>query len=337
MKKLQRVKDSIRRRLAEDDARPPMTTEDAKRLTKRLAPWVFLAVVFLLLLPGAVATVWVPACSSCHVTVAEATAERAHVDMACTDCHNTGGRLAYRQIVMYSMVTRLANPSNLGAANVSDETCLTCHETDVTRGTTLSNGINIRHSACAATLACTVCHSTAGHSTPGLQYQYSMDQCLWCHTDQMVDAANEESCYLCHDGRYRSVIPNNTSAFRITHNENWLRTHGLGDMNSCRSCHTTETFCGRCHGPLVPHPPTILMRHSEPARDPNNKCDSCHPQSFCDDCHGMEIPHPERFLQEHAAITNELGEDACYGCHLTSDCLRCHMAHIHPGWGVFTR
>jgi len=303
--------------------------QSTKSSTRKFVPWIFLAVVFLLLLPAAVATVWVPSCDSCHGDVAEALNEQAHANKACMDCHNTGGNLLYREIVMYSMVIRLANPSNLGAANMGDATCLNCHES-IMSSTTTSNGINIKHSACAESLRCVVCHSTAGHSTPGLQFQYSMDQCLGCHGSQGVADVGE--CDLCHRGRYQSRIPNNTTAFRITHGSNWEQAHGLGDMSTCQNCHNNPVFCGRCHGPLVPHRSNILTTHSAPALDPDNKCGTCHPQSFCDDCHGIEMPHPDGFLNEHSSITHDLGEDRCYGCHVrVTDCDQCHVAHVHPG------
>jgi hypothetical protein len=32
-------------------------------------------------------------------------------------------------------------------------------------------------------------------------------------------------------------------------------------------------------------------------------------------------------------VTND-GDDACYYCHLSDDCVGCHTRHVHPGGAV---
>jgi hypothetical protein len=103
-------------------------------------------------------------------------------------------------------------------------------------------------------------------------------------------------------------------------------------LQTCGACHES-TFCGRCHGALVPHDSrTIISQHGSAAAKADNQCATCHRETaFCDGCHGISMPHPSGFLAHHSAVTAKTSSDVCDRCHDSEDCNACHRAHIHPG------
>ena len=298
---------------------------------------VVLACLVLYLLPGAIATVWVPACVRCHSDIADSQGGLPHADQACISCHGGStplARLTYRYTVMYHMVLPLS-PLQADTARIHNDHCRSCHTVDEGLGIVVARGIRIKHQACTADIRCIVCHGAVGHELESSwSSHYSMNQCLRCHLQKSV--YSDDGCEQCHEGKYRPLSKGSRSSFSLVHGKNWKQTHGLGDIKTCSACHD-EAMCGRCHGQLVPHDSrTIITKHGKVAADPENKCASCHrEQSFCMDCHGIVMPHPERFLQEHSAITRALPDGTCDKCHLSNDCDACHNAHIHPGGASF--
>jgi hypothetical protein len=43
------------------------------------------------------------------------------------------------------------------------------------------------------------------------------------------------------------------------------------------------------------------------------------------------MPHPDRFVVDHAELSEDLGDQVCQRCHSESDCVTCHVKHVHPG------
>jgi len=297
------------------------------------ASWALLGLTLLLFLPGLIASVWVPSCLGCH-TMESSSLSESHDDVSCTQCHggtSTWDHIMMRNQVLYSMVLGFSNPQRQVAVRAKDTQCFSCHRSIMDGSVVHRNGLLINHETCAAGLSCTTCHSQVGHAlTERWATQYSMDLCLRCHSSAQV--SNTQECAQCHDGNHTSPTPERNSSFQVVHGPNWQRTHGMGDMATCSACHG-DTFCTPCHGADVPHNPmTILQTHGSVAKQPDNKCETCHSQpTFCSDCHGIEMPHPSTFLLEHSRMSISIGSTPCNNCHVDSDCTDCHSQHIHPG------
>jgi len=304
---------------------------------RRLLLWVLLSLLVVALIPGMIALAWTPSCTSCHTDIQESILDNGHRDVACKSCHRPPtvlGRLGFNERVMYGMVLH-AIPVHRQSLAVRRAQCESCHDIAASsmQGIQEHNGLRINHERCATGIECTTCHGSIGHLRDGQWVQqYSMDQCLRCHTRNVL---NTEDCTACHAGRTRRTpVPNNgqSSVFAVVHGPNWRRAHGLGDQSTCSVCHGSAD-CARCHGPLVPHDrATILAAHGPVAKQSSEGCATCHDQtSFCDACHVVEMPHPSTFLKEHSTITGTVGNQVCANCHHVVDCDSCHAAHVHPG------
>ena len=294
---------------------------------------ILLGVLALLALASILAAgVSTPRCTNCHEDVAVRAQDSPHRDIACLDCHKGATpiqRIGFRMTVLYGMRLHLI-PVTESSAKVVNASCESCHDVMSLSGTQTNNGIVISHKTCADGQWCIKCHASVGHPSDQIwASRYAMDACLNCHTQQQVDATS--GCSLCHDGRFNGLPTAAASTFGVVHGPNWQTTHGLGDWNTCRSCHASD-FCARCHGGLVPHDVTIVGTHGRTARLDASKCDTCHrDERFCADCHQIEIPHPDGFLSQHSQITAQRGQQICNNCHVQMDCDNCHRAHIHPG------
>jgi hypothetical protein len=207
---------------------------------------------------------------------------------------------------------------------VASSRCLSCHRKDI-RGTVENGGLRISHASCAGDRECTDCHSTTAH---GREITWpktaNMDSCFECHGS----AAVPSDCDVCHSerlarDRIRSV------PFAVTHGPNAEQTHGMGEMATCDSCHTAAR-CVRCHGVGLPHGPDFVVQHGPVARSAAAQCADCHQARFCRDCHGMLMPHPTQFVKDHGPTVESEGSDTCRKCHATSDCVDCHVQHVHP-------
>jgi hypothetical protein len=307
-----------------------MKTERYRNSIK-IAVWTVFVAFALFMLPAIVSLMWVPHCSNCHETQEEKLAESVHSKQDCRSCHQgegLGRKIAFDQHVMYSMVLNLM-PQRTSTRAVQNDSCLSCHQQEVGKGVISNEGLRIAHEACAEGIRCNSCHGGIGHPESTVwQSRYAMDTCLACH-EKNSDVALTK-CETCHDGRMRRSR-SSTSTFAVVHGSDWEQSHGAGDWNTCSPCHTSS-LCAKCHGSLVPHTSQIIFQHSAIARDPQNKCRTCHrSQTFCDGCHGMEMPHPGGFLKAHSQVVRDKGEDACLKCHARMDCNGCHTGHVHPG------
>jgi hypothetical protein len=153
-----------------------------------------------------------------------------------------------------------------------------------------------------------------------------MERCVACHTERNASL----ECETCHDDKVDREQVTST-IWRVTHGSTWQVTHGMGDTDSCATCHH-PTYCSRCHGVALPHPADFGTTHGAPAQAARAKCSQCHDRkAFCDDCHGISMPHPASFLPKHSKLAAERHDGACMKCHYESDCDNCHTRHIHPG------
>jgi hypothetical protein len=305
-----------------------LRTDSAARNRRRLV-WaaVGLAVVCVLGL-RVFGVVGPKPCTSCHdlgVFRAETQASP-HASVDCRRCHQPPGVVGeavfalQRPLHAYFPRTR---PADREAAAVPDQRCSACHEKAL-QGVVVSNGIRMNHASCAATAACTECHSSIAHGKATRWVRsYDMDVCLECHM-----ASDNIECDLCHEGRDTAVRVK-SSAFAVTHGPKWKSTHGMGDTATCTVCHTAGD-CADCHGAGVPHEPKFVDVHASYAAQPNARCASCHKDAFCNSCHGTEMPHPAEFTPRHSTEA-EKQPGLCTRCHAASDCTNCHLKHVHPG------
>jgi hypothetical protein len=297
---------------------------------------IVLGIVFL----GAVitaASVSPTFCLMCHGDAGESLSASVHVTADCDDCHTAPGALGLVESRMRVVSMVLATPFAVVAGAdttdvlVDNEKCLDCHEGMVNQ-TFSSNGLRMNHRAPeAAGWQCTTCHAGASH--PGETYvgaSYTMDQCLSCHS---AGPTNLSTCEACHEegSRDRSASPAVTP-WRVTHGSNWQRTHGMGDLNTCKTCHAAD-YCVACHNMQLPHAANFLGRHGKdvlarPTGDAD--CVVCHKGAACENCHGVEMPHPDGFVTEHQQASRETPE-VCARCHAQEQCDECHTRHTHPG------
>jgi ribosomal protein L40E len=254
--------------------------------------------------------------------------------VSCDACHGSTNffGVADRRLAQVGMVTAAFVPGSQAIAlPVDNATCLSCHETGL-RKVSVGNGIRMSHKQVIdAKWACSTCHPDVAHRNRGSTGTrgYSMDMCLKCHG---MDPTNVKSCDKCHvKGRSPSLAKQ--TSWRLTHGPDWRRTHGLGDLTTCKACHTPDK-CVSCHGMEVPHSSGFREQHgkltvSRPTGAED--CYVCHDRSACISCHGLEMPHPENFLPGHKAVVKKSGRDVCYRCHEKSSCDACHARHAHPG------
>lgn len=270
-------------------------------------------------------------CEVCHGTrtyvgLRDATA---HESIPCADCHGARGALgllsdgfAMQRRVLGAVMSR--QPS--GLAHTPDSSCRTCHAT-VLEATVRSNGIAVRHVEFVSE-PCATCHAGTGHRVNGRLYQSpEMDDCTGCHS---VSPRNLANCGLCHVENASPASDDATTAWRATHGKGWESSHGMGELDTCASCHPRD-YCVRCHGTLVPHAADWPKTHGT-SLTPQERtaCETCHEASWCADCHGVEMPHPAGFLPRHGEVATGIGRSACTGCHAPIVCDDCHFRSAHP-------
>lgn len=271
------------------------------------------------------------ACFGCHDSQRRALGESGHAAVAsCYDCHLANGLWSWpgqkiREV--FVMAPRQVFGADLPSlAQVSAGACLDCHE-DIYNATTSARGLRIAHDPCARGVSCDECHATVAHGeSSGRRASYTMDACTACHAAEKATL----ECASCHpegtENAERSDGP-----WQVTHGANWEKTHGMGDLQSCRVCHS-DGYCVRCHVVDVPHPGSFGKEHGPTYVRSPDSCRTCHDQTrFCDPCHGMKMPHPASFAREHGTEAVSMTDERCKRCHMMSDCVKCHESHIHPG------
>lgn len=297
--------------------------------TVRWAAWFVVLGALAVVLPVAHQTAVPGTCVHCHDMGSDSgtSVDSAHAAVECASCH-ADGTLAERMRFGYHQVFGMRLPfvdlTDSVTSSVSDSACTGCHGRLDT--VTESRGLRVMHDTCGEGSRCVSCHSPVAHPD-GVRWPttYAMERCLECHGAREAS----QSCDTCHMGRIERIIPA-TGTFPITHGPNWRSTHGMGEMTTCRACHSDD-FCRPCHGSGVPHTPRFVSVHGAAAESSDAECLSCHQSSMCDDCHVYEMPHPLSFTEQHRQIVANDGEAQCRYCHLQDDCMTCHEMHIHPG------
>lgn len=293
-------------------------------------------IVVLLALLGFVAT-WTAssqsACVACHRSYLEAGRTTAHAHTGCLACHGPGvaGRIALGSIVFGRMTpARLLGRVPAGpVSEVSRSACLRCHaaiEESTAAGRT---GLRIKHATCAVGVSCDSCHSATAHGklTRWLR-EPVMQDCTACHVAEKVSVA----CDTCHIARTATAERLANGPWQVTHGANWVKTHGMGDLDSCVACHPSD-YCVRCHDVPIPHPVTFGAQHGQLALKNRSSCLQCHKSgTFCSSCHRYPMPHPSGFLQTHPRVAKTSENPDCLRCHTKAACNGCHIAHIHPGF-----
>jgi hypothetical protein len=296
----------------------------------RAVVWSLAGMVVALVLLLGVTAVALPGCTRCHrdPVFVEQTAKSAHPDVDCVRCHVQPGpaqQLAYAYHLIFGMGLRVAPVNSGPIAGIADTTCLSCHEPVMKQVVTV-NGLSIQHADCAKGRLCTDCHSQTAH---GAAVKWArtpqMNQCLDCHATTKV----RSDCTMCHAERSQERRVQ-TGEWAVTHGPNWKKTHGMGSLPTCASCHAND-FCVRCHGIPLPHNADFLRTHPVSALANPKDCSVCHKQTFCTNCHGIEMPHPAAFTPAHSTIVRAQGTAVCYRCHVPDDCTNCHAKHVHPG------
>jgi len=290
---------------------------------------VLVAVLALFVVAVGVTAAVQPGCEGCHATGAFGAATKAgpHAEVECTACHGGGSSVTSRVSFATAQVTGMYLPLrelDPSVASVDSARCRECHAEQLEQ-VAESSGLKILHSSCASTRECTECHSPTAHGEEvSWPRSATMVMCFECHGSGNLSA----ECDLCHAAK----LPDErvkTDVFRVTHGPNYLKTHGMGDMNSCVACHESSK-CAKCHGAGLPHPADFVSNHADSALSKSAKCTDCHAKQFCNDCHGYPMPHPEKFTKGHGELVDRVGDEACKKCHDPADCTQCHEDHVHP-------
>ena len=299
----------------------------------------FLSLVSAIVLFGGVisaAAVSPTFCAACHGDAVEALAASAHAGTRCDSCHISGGalglveqRLNVVSMVAYAPVALLTG-SGPGVASTDNAACLDCHDNEMTL-TATTRGITMNHRAPRdEQWLCTRCHLGTAH--PNESYagsSYSMDLCLACHN---ANPQNITTCGVCHPADESPQVGYPT-AWAVTHGANWRTAHGMGDLTTCKTCHSPG-YCAACHNMDLPHPGNYLAQHGTDVlslAEREADCIVCHKGAACDNCHGIEMPHPDAFMQNHPTVVDDDGTAVCTRCHDQSACDACHERHVHPG------
>lgn len=286
-----------------------------------------------------------PGCVSCHLTSDKSKGSSSdesakvvmeytpHKDISCADCHVGKGlipQVSFGVQQTFSMMIPLIDSDSFDAPSSYESRCVTCHA-DL-KDTVENNGIRVNHSFCATQDSCISCHKTTAHRTKdGPSGSYTMDGCYSCHST----IQSSKGCTLCHADQGERTRQT-SSSWAVTHGPNWEKTHGMGNLKTCATCHK-PAVCAKCHGTGVPHSATFFHTHGESSQDEGQNCASCHKPEYCSDCHnGYEMPHPEKFIEEHSSIAKDEKDPTCLRCHSVADCDGCHAAHIHPGGAAGT-
>lgn len=269
-------------------------------------------------------------CGRCHGRFTAVSGS--HRDVGCYACHLEQGRWGLvaqkgdEFLRMYPMRLLSRGPSG-PTKRTAARACLACHS-EVLEHLVVAGGHRIQHAACASGTSCDPCHSTVAHgSAIRWKTRPVMEQCVSCHKTRNVSIA----CDTCHTNEARRD-GRTQGPWQVTHGKNWRVMHGMGDLQTCVTCHA-EDFCKKCHGIALPHPATFGASHGETALKDRSACTTCHESAgFCTACHGgFQMPHPAGFLKTHARSAKSKNDPACVRCHEASDCTTCHGYHIHPG------
>lgn len=275
------------------------------------------------------------ACVSCHGDYAKAQVGTSHASTSCVACHAAGAaeRVGIAGRVIAEMIPARLAGRELGGPvmETTRQSCLACHARVVRAVSSGSSAVRINHATCAQGASCDSCHSTIGHGKlTRWKRDPAMEDCTRCHSQKGASL----KCDTCHTGgkaRQRlAVVP-----WQVTHGSNWRQTHGMGQLDSCVTCHPAN-YCVQCHKVTIPHDSSFGSQHGALAVADRSACLTCHKtESFCDACHGIAMPHPADFAKTHSSVAKKFDDPICQRCHSRQTCDGCHTAHIHPGFDAF--
>jgi len=244
-------------------------------------------------------------CRSCH------TMEKAwdlwstsvHNQVNCHNCHESNPVESLQQVVEYATT----QPNQVSKkANVSDEACKKCHETNDPQWTQVASTAGHKVHAEVNGISCLKCHSTSLH-----QFEPPKDICLTCHSDKRAKMTNMTglSCTDCH---------------------NFNRNGGslLPTRQDCLDCHQKQ-------GSKEASWPTDAPMQLE--------CSQCHqthkqaqPQASCQTCHQGQENKGKHSVAAHQAA-------GCTTCHQPHEwkvterdtCTTCHKDKVQHNQGAF--
>ncbi len=273
------------------------------------------------------------ACGACHSMkpYTQTLQAGAHSGIACYECHLQAGAWdwpAFKFTEVFRMYpSELAgNKPNGSAQHTSVQACSRCHSEDIEQ-TIEQSGLRIAHTTCALGSTCDGCHSGVAHGDAVRWVtEPQMEDCVGCHRQEHVST----KCDLCHAGK-SSAERLTKGSWTVTHGPQWETAHGMGDLRTCDVCHEARK-CESCHQIPLPHPLDFGSTHPDAATSEPATCVKCHDRiDFCDQCHGVAMPHTPAFTEAHPTLVSSVDDARCVRCHRREDCIRCHVAHIHPG------
>lgn len=251
-------------------------------------------------------------CDSCHIMEPyyKSWQESTHKDVACIKCHFPPGAgekvrgklLGLVQLIKY--VTATASPRL--SAEISDASCLRCHDTRLLAGRVDFHGIPFDHrphltqERRGKQLRCTSCHSQI---VQGSHMTVTPSTCFLCHFKNEGFNEGLGICTRCHE------IPE--KQFDL----------GGGVQFSHDQVYERGVDCRSCHGDLIRGNGEV----------PRERCTTCHDREDdlkqIDDHEFMHqkhvTDHKVDCLQCHLAIQHSLDEDRVQ--HAAADCKSCHV------------
>lgn len=250
-------------------------------------------------------------CDSCHIMEPyyKSWKESTHKDVACIKCHFPPGAgekirgkmLGLVQLIKY--VTATASPRL--SAEISDASCLRCHDTRLLAGRVDFHGIPFDHRPHLTNmrrgkqLRCTSCHSQI---VQGSHMTVTPSTCFLCHFKDEGFNEGLGICTRCHQ------IPE--EQFDL----------GGGVKFSHELVYERGVDCQSCHGDLIRGNGEV----------PRERCTACHDRDDdlkrIDDHEFMHkkhvTDHKVDCLQCHLAIVHSLDKDRIQ--HAAADCKSCH-------------
>jgi predicted CXXCH cytochrome family protein len=253
-------------------------------------------------------------CISCHIMEPYYVSwqESSHRDVACIKCHFPPGAaekvrgkmLGLVQLLKY--VTATAGPRL--NAEISDDSCLRCHDTRLLAGRVDFHGIPFDHRPHLADtrrgkkLRCTSCHSQI---VQGSHMTVTTSTCFLCHFKEGMFNEGLGTCTRCHQ------IPE--GEFEL----------GGGVKFSHDLAYERGVDCANCHGDLVRGKGNV----------PRERCTACHNReddiNKIDDhafMHQVHVTdHKVDCLECHLEIEHSLNRHRIE--HAAADCAACHPNH----------
>ena len=149
-------------------------------------------------------------------------------------------------------------------------------------------GIRVNHKGLRqAGYQCLTCHANISHPGTRLEVarisQNKMSICARCHDGKKLSNA----CDLCHISGIPATAPKVAMKLHVS-------------PGQCAECHTTRTFCTKCHN-------------------------------------GLRMPHPQHWTKAHGSVVLSRGKNICVSCHLKDIALAprltTHLDEVRVGQG----